>query len=664
MSQTPNRLITATSPYLLQHAYNPVDWFPWGNEAFQKAADENKLVLISIGYSACHWCHVMEREVFEKPEAAAFMNEHFVCIKVDREERPDVDHTYMDAAHIMGQRGGWPLNVFALSDGRPIYCGTYFPLEKWLSILENLIDLQRNEHSKILDYAKAVEEGLIQIDLIPKQDNFIPSTEKFNSLYEGWKNYLDDEKGGSRRAPKFPMPSHLLLLLHYSPKNDREYYQNYLRVTLDQMALGGIYDQIEGGFSRYSVDDIWKVPHFEKMLYDNAQLMEVYAKASQKFSSSFYNQIATTTADFVLANWKNDEGLIQSASDADSEGVEGKYYVWSLEELKQILKDDFQMASEIFFLNEHGKWEDNFILMRRDIDTETCRRLQLTEEELQILINRINVRLVTERKKRIPPGIDTKTLTSWNSMFVCGLLATYMSSNNEKYLEEAIRLIENISKKMWTGDVLLRVNDSQQKIYGFLEDYAFFIKAIIELFGITGNETYAHLANEVTKKALSLFEDKNGHLLWFSQRDPLTISRKKEVIDNVIPSSNAVMAENLFLLGSIFGDAAYELKSEGMLAEVNNQIDHASSYTYWLKIQNWHLHGFKEIVITGLESKDWSRKLSQHFLPSSLVIYSTMKSSLPILKDRFLEQTAAYVCTNKTCSLPFFTFDDLWKNLK
>ncbi|MEZ4799426.1 MAG: thioredoxin domain-containing protein [Flavobacteriales bacterium] len=663
MSQTTNRLALSTSPYLLQHAHNPVDWYPWGQEAFQKAADENKLVLVSIGYSACHWCHVMEREVFENESAAEFMNAHFVCIKVDREERPDVDHTYMDAVQLMGQRGGWPLNVFTLPDGRPIYGGTYFPIQQWMSILGNLTDLKKNENEKILEYAKAVEDGLFHIDLIPRVDNFEKDSEKFETLIDEWKQYLDMEKGGARRAPKFPMPSHLFLLMQYAKRTDSIYFNDYVKITLNKMALGGIYDQIEGGFARYSVDDIWKVPHFEKMLYDNGQLIELYANAARHFNSKFYLRIAKQSADFILKNWKNESGLVFSAADADSEGVEGKYYVWSLPELHDVLEDDFEVASKIYNFSHEAEWEENLILLRNFDDKETAKHLSISETELAEIINRINIRLVNFRSKRIAPGIDTKVITSWNAMFISGLVSLFKSTNELTYLDEAEKLVQGLLAHNKIEAQLYRCKDDKQSTLAFLEDYAFLSKALFELYEATSNEQYISECVRLIENALVIFGDPKGNLLWFSQRDPLTISRKKEVIDNVVPSSNAVFAETLYKVSKIFGNQQWEDRVIGMIAEVNPQMNHASSYTYWLRLQDFVMHSFKEVVLTGSEAKAWWIDLNKGYHPSQISIYSTTESSLPIFEDRFLNKTTAYVCEGKSCSLPIDSMKKLWESI-
>ena len=549
MNKQANRLIHSKSPYLLQHAYNPVDWFAWGDEAFQKATDENKLVLVSIGYSACHWCHVMEHEVFENTEAAEYMNQHFICIKVDREERPDVDHLYMDAIHLMGQNGGWPLNVFVLPDGRPIFGGTYFPLQRWLGTLENLVRLFQDEPEKVEEYAKALERGLFQLENIAKASSNKPDKSKHATQIIEWMNYWDFEKGGARKAPKFPMPSHLDLALQYGVAFKDSDALEYLYTTLDKMALGGIYDQVDGGFARYSVDDIWKVPHFEKMLYDNGQLLSTYAHAYKASKNPMYARIIQETIDFIQTNWVSHDNLVYCASDADSEGEEGKFYVWNHSELEAILGEDFEHAQQIYHLDDTGIWEHgNYILMRVQNDIEAAQELNISIEEFTTILNRINIRLNKTRETRIHPGIDTKTLTSWNALYIKGLCDASDAIGSSEYLNIAEEIFAALLKKHYSEESgWWRIKNEFESQPAFLEDYSAIIEAAIQLYLSTSKTEYIHFADSWVQQSLQRFGDKEKSLLWFSKRDPLIISRKKEVVDNVIPASNSSFAKYLFL---------------------------------------------------------------------------------------------------------------------
>ncbi|MEY3399012.1 MAG: hypothetical protein RL220_1606, partial [Bacteroidota bacterium] len=416
-----NRLSGQTSPYLLQHAGNPVDWFPWGPEAFEKARSENKLMLISIGYSACHWCHVMEHEVFEDFECAEVMNAHFVCIKVDREEHPDVDHIYMDALHVMGQRGGWPLNVFALPDGRPVYGGTYIPKQSWLRILDSLTELWSREPDKMFEYAGKVAAGIKQLSLFDGEKVASFDPEVIDKVVEHWSGYWDRIKGGMRKAPKFPMPSDWKFLLTYGSLLRNDDALSFAFFSLERMGLGGIYDHIGGAFARYSVDEDWKVPHFEKMLYDNAQLIYTYAQAYSINREPLFLRIIEETTSFIESEWKSQQGLFFSATDADSEGEEGKYYVWKLEELNALLGEDMSFAGQWFSLSDKGLWEHgNYILLRDPDEVHKLSESGLSNDVLMDRYEGLRRRLSEVRSARIKPGIDHKCLTSWNAMLVSG----------------------------------------------------------------------------------------------------------------------------------------------------------------------------------------------------------------------------------------------------
>ena len=665
MNKQANRLINSKSPYLLQHAYNPVDWFAWGDDAFQKATDENKLVLISIGYSACHWCHVMEHEVFENEEAAAYMNDNFVCIKVDREERPDVDHLYMDAIHLMGQNGGWPLNVFVLPDGRPIFGGTYFPKQRWMGTLENLVRLQQDEPEKVEEYAKALERGLFQLENIAKAGSGKPDKSKHSTQIVEWMNYWDFEKGGSRKAPKFPMPSHLDLALHYGVTFKDNDALEYFYTTLDKMAMGGIYDQVDGGFARYSVDDIWKVPHFEKMLYDNGQLISTYSNAYKSSKNPMYARIIQETIDFIQKNWRSESGLIFCASDADSEGVEGKFYVWNEEELSQILGSDLEFAEQVYHLDVHGMWEHgNFILMRKNTDIQVAQELEISIEEFTEKLNRMNIRLNEFREKRIHPGIDTKSLTSWNAIYIKGLCEASEALNEPNYLTIAESIFSSLISNHYSDETgWWRLKNDSEKQPAFLEDYSTIIEASIYLYLASLKTSYIELAEGWIKEALQRFGDKEKSLLWFSKRDPLIISRKKEVVDNVIPASNSIFAKCLFLTSRITGKSEYEERALKMLNEVRPQIDFAGSYTNWLMLEEWLIGPFKEVAITGPNASEMRARLAQGYFSNTLIAASTTDSSLPLFTDRFGTITAAYVCKDKTCSLPIENLEDLQKEL-
>jgi uncharacterized protein len=504
-----NALIKETSPYLLQHAHNPVNWYSWGDEALEKAKSENKMILVSVGYSACHWCHVMEHESFEDETVAAIMNDNFVCIKVDREERPDIDQVYMLAVQLMTGQGGWPLNCFALPDGRPIYGGTYFPKQQWINVLLNLTDLFKNEYEKALDYANHLTEGVKLAELVKvndRQDVFKIDT--LHYCYKNWKIRFDNEYGGPDKAPKFPLPNNYQFLLRYAFVSDKkEEVLKHVNLTLKKMTYGGIYDQAGGGFSRYSVDYFWKIPHFEKMLYDNAQLVTLYSEAFQATQDPLYKQVVFETLEFIEREMTSPEGGFYSALDADSEGVEGKYYVWKQEELKNILKEDFIVFADYFNVNERGFWEhDNYVLMRHDDDEVVAERQGISVTALQELIQKCKKNILSERQKRIRPGLDNKILTSWNALMLKGYIDAYNAFGEQKYLDAAEKNVGYLISHACKENKLLHLVKSVSSLqcssenieeYGFLEDYSFLIEALLSIYQSTHGDNYLLKAKEL-----------------------------------------------------------------------------------------------------------------------------------------------------------------------
>lgn len=652
-----NRLSEESSPYLLQHQHNPVHWWAWKEAAWQKARQENKLVLISIGYSACHWCHVMEKEVFEDRECAAFMNEHFICIKVDREERPDVDAVYMDALHLMGRQGGWPLNVFALPDGRPVYGGTYFPKSQWLNVLENLVDLFRNDYDKVTEYASRLQEGLTQmnqLDVMQEEITFQP--EYLHVLVEEWSASWDWNKGGNNRAPKFPMPNNWEFLLNYGARTNQPKVLEFVHLTLKKMALGGIYDQIGGGFARYSVDDQWKVPHFEKMLYDNAQLLSVYAQAYRHDPQPLYRSILELTIQWLEREMKAPTGLYYSALDADSEGVEGKYYTWTEEELRDVLQDDFDFAKEYYRIGAEGYWEHGQnILLRTVTDEVFAEQHHLTLSELNNRVQRVQSKLMKVRQQRIRPGLDHKCLTSWNALLITGFVEVYKSFQDEQYLGMAIQLAEAIELQMVdkNGNLMHVQTNGAAKQAAFLDSYAFLAEAYITLYEASAREQWLLRAKELADAALHHFAEQQLGLMYFtSSKGEQLVARRVEVQDNVIPASNSSMCKVMFRLAHHFEDPTYETISEKMLSQAVQQITYASGSSNWLQVFMWHVFPFYEVVFTGERSKEFMKQAHQEVLPQMLVAASTINSELPLFANRFGTNSAIYVCTGKMCFAP------------
>ncbi len=655
-----NSLICETSPYLLQHAHNPVNWYAWNDETLDKAKRENKLILISIGYSACHWCHVMEHESFEDEKVAQLMNDYFICIKIDREERPDIDQIYMMAVQIMTGQGGWPLNCFALPDQRPIYGGTYFQKKQWINILLNLSDVFRNEPEKVLDYAKQLTEGVKHAELVKineLKNEFTIDT--LHQCYANWELNFDVIEGGANRAPKFPLPNNYQFLIQYYFHTKNVNVINHFDLTLTKIAYGGIYDQIGGGFSRYSVDHYWKIPHFEKMLYDNAQLVSVYSEAFRVTKNPLYKEIVYETLKFVERELMSSEGAFYSALDADTEGKEGKYYVWQQEELQTILREHFNVFADYFNVNERGLWEDgDYILLRNDSDEVIAKKHSISIFELQNIILTSKKSLLEIREKRTRPGLDDKTLTSWNGLMAIGYIDAYNVFDEPHFLDIAIKNIEFIFEKQLRKDGGLNHNykNGKSTINGYLEDYCFTIEALIALYESTFNDHYLHTANQLMNYCIIHFQDhKSGMFYFTSDEDTALITRKMELLDNVIPSSNSSIAKSLFKLGHQFENEIFIEMSKKMLNNMLPEIvNYGPSYSNWAMLMLNFTQPFFEIAIVGKSVDEKRKALNKHYQPNKIFAGSIKKSVLPLLNNRYIEdKTLIYVCSNKTCYPPF-----------
>ncbi len=680
-SKYTNQLIHETSPYLLQHAHNPVNWYAWNDEAWNKAKSENKLVLISIGYSSCHWCHVMEHETFEDLVAAKLMNDHFICIKVDREERPDVDQVYMSAVQIMTGQGGWPLNCFCLPNGKPVYGGTYFPNAQWQNVLKQLNDFYLKNPAKANEYADELTHGISQMEVVTLNKNEISfSKDELRSVVENWKKHFDYVEGGPNRAPKFPMPNNYEFLLHYAVAEKDEALKNYVLLTLDKMAFGGIYDQIGGGFARYSTDSLWKVPHFEKMLYDNAQLVSLYSHAYQLTKKELYKQVVYETLQFIEREMTSDEGGFYSALDADSEGVEGKFYVWTKDELEKLLGDKFKLFGEYFNINETGYWEHgNYILLKKEIDEIIASRNNLSVLQLNNLISDSKTFLLAERNKRVRPGLDDKQLTSWNALMIKGYCDAYEAFGEKKFIDAAIKATTNILKNKKADGGLSHVipknglsssslRGEAGRGVGYLEDYSFTIEALIKLYETTFDEKYIDETKHFADFTLAHFLDEQTSMFFFtSDLDPALITRKKEIHDNVTSASNSSMAKALFLIGKYFDDKNYLNISQTMLHNVKDEMPrYGSSYSNWCELFMWNVFPFYEIVIAGNDAEEKRKDLTQNFLPNKILAGTKNGSSkLSLFKNRFAEgKTLIYVCENYTCKLPVEKTEDAFSSLK
>lgn len=658
--QTPNSLINESSPYLLQHAYNPVKWLPFSNEAFELAKKENKPLLISIGYSACHWCHVMERESFENEEVAQIMNAHFINVKVDREERSDVDMLYMQAVQLMTGHGGWPLNCFVLPNGQAFYGGTYFRKEHWIKVLTNLSDLYQQEREKVIKYASELNLGIQKSEIltISKNSDLTLNKTLLHKTVAKWKLAMDNENGGPNRSPKFPLPSNYQFLLRYAIlENDRELLE-HVKLTLNKMASGGIYDQLHGGFSRYSTDMLWKVPHFEKMLYDNAQLASLYTEAFLLTQQSYYKDIAIETLNFVEKNWYQSDGYFYSAYDADSDGIEGKYYVWNEIDLKEILKDEFKLFARYFEINEKGYWEDdNYILIRSENQIQLLNDFEISQAELVKRIDICKNLLRQEARSRLMPGLDDKSITAWNAMMCSAYAQAFLAFRDSNYKTIALRSIEfiltNLSSE--SGGLKRSYKNGIAKIDGFLEDYAFVVKALMDCYLISYYEKYLNEAKRLTEFCLVEFKNPDSNLLFYTSNlaEPLA-ARTTEVADNVTPSSNSQFAINLFFLGHYFGIENWKEEASNKLQVVLSEMqNYGSAYSNWACLALHLNYPFKQVAIVGNNVDEMLLNLYQHGLTNTILAVSTNASELPLIKDRFHEsQTIIYVCENNSCKLP------------
>ncbi|AIM38674.1 thioredoxin [Sphingobacterium sp. ML3W] len=662
-----NQLQFENSPYLKQHAHNPVHWMPWGEEALKKAREENKLIIISIGYSACHWCHVMERESFENDVIAQTMNKFYVPIKIDREERPDIDQVYMTAVQLMTNAGGWPLNCICLPDGRPIYGGTYFKSHDWQNILIQIARMWEEQPAVALEYADKLTKGIQQSERLPI--NPIPEQYTKGDLEEiikPWKELFDVNDGGYHRSPKFPLPNNWAFLLRYAVlANDRETL-DHVHFTLQKIASGGIYDHIGGGFARYSVDSEWHIPHFEKMLYDNGQLISLYAEAYQQNPNPLYKRVVEETI-----TWAKNEMLapnkgFYSALDADSEGVEGKFYAFTLTEIKAVLGADADLFISHYNITEQGNWEEEHTnILISDIEADKlAQEAGYTADEWENYLRDIKKKLFDYRKKRVHPGLDHKQLATWNALLLNGLIDAYRVFDRQEYLDLALQNAEFINNELIAADfsMLHQPQDTNRSIPGFLDDYAFTIAAFTALYEATFEEKWLMKAKGLIDKTIELFYDKNEKTFFYSASNAeKLIARKSEVMDNVIPSSTSTICRQLKKIGLLLDNEDYTSISGQIFANVFPQIKtYGSAYSNWAILLLEELYGCNEIAITGEDALAYRKELDQHYIPNKIVLGGTT-SSLPLLLNRKGLNSKAYLCRNKTCSLPQNTIAELIK---
>lgn len=670
-----NHLHKATSPYLQEHADNPVNWYEWGDEALAKAKTENKPLLISIGYASCHWCHVMEEESFMDTTVARIMNESFVCIKVDREERPDIDNIYMHACQLLNNgEGGWPLNAFALPDGKPFFAGTYYAKDNWIQLLKQVSESYLIKKNKVELQANSLTYGMIDNDQLlftQEKKNMQLDKNFYQTVFQQVKHNIDLVEGGLKGKQKFPTPSLWDFMMQYQYlTKDKEALAITIN-TLTKMALGGIYDHIGGGFARYATDSQWRVPHFEKMLYDNGQLVSIYAQAYQLTKNDFFKQILEQTLTFIERDLLSKEGGFYSSLNADTEDGEGVFYTWKYNSFKQLLNTkDADLITNYYNLTDRGNWEKgNNILFAQTIPATFAASKKLSVDDFNLTLNTARQTLLAERNKRKKPSIDTKILTSWNAIMLNGYIDAYAATGTLSYLQHALKNADFIEKKMLDkdGKVMRSFKDGNVSISGFLDDHAWTAYAFAKLYQVTFDKHWLQQSKKITDHALQHYYDSiTGMFFYTASTAKDLVVRKMETRDHVIPSSNAVFAKLLYQLGTLFEDESYINKSTKMLLVMTVKIKQDPAYhAEWAKLSGLIAYGMYEVAVMGQESKAKNQALQKNYLPNVLYMGGDKEEDLPLLEGKLQEgKTMIYVCSNKTCKLPVQEVAQALKQIK
>tara|TARA_R110002051_G_scaffold269806_2_gene330087 strand:- start:13784 stop:15958 length:2175 start_codon:yes stop_codon:yes gene_type:complete len=662
-----NELVNETSPYLLQHAHNPVNWKPWSNDAFKKASEENKLVVLSVGYSTCHWCHVMEEESFEDDEVAKLMNNKFISIKVDREERPDLDMVYQTALQLVNGTGGWPMNAIIMPNGSPVYLGTYHEKEEWKAVLSKFSEEYAKNPEKMKEYAAMLADGVQEVYEQPtKQSANVVTTGKVKMGINEWSKLWDVEWGGNLGQQKFILPSNLNMLLDFSVLEQDSNARNHVLNTLEKVTHGGIYDHIDGGFFRYSTDNTWKVPHFEKMLYDNAQMIQLLSKAYKLNGNKEYKEVVEETFEFLKIEMRNTEGGYFSAMDADTKGEEGVYYVWKKEELKKLLGNEFELFSKFYNIQDHEVWEDeNFVLNNTISKKDFLNESLLNEEEFIKKTNHWKSTLYKARQKREKPTKDFKVLTSWNALLIDGLVEAYKAFGEKKYLDEALSVFGYLKANNYKNGDLVHsfTTDSKQKDV-FLEDYAFLAKSAFGLFEVTLDTSYLNIAKELMNAAKDKY--KSDTELYYYNISSELVPKIINTSDGVVPSANAVMAQNFLKIGHLEYNTQFLKKAETMGAILVADFENSAiSYGTWGSLFLQQIYPFYEVVVVGKTAKSLMTELNATYFANTILVGSSVSSDISLFKDRFDdEETFIYVCQNNTCKLPVKTVEEAFEQMK
>lgn len=663
-----NRLINEQSPYLLQHAHNPVDWYPWGDEAFEKAKAEHKPVIVSIGYAACHWCHVMEHESFENEDVAAFMNQHFVCIKVDREEHPDVDHLYMDAVQAIGGSGGWPLNVFVTPERAPFYGGTYYPPRpafnrpSWIQLLQRMRDIWHQQHDEVTLQASQMIQHLQQASMRVAGTKSAADWKTTRQIADNLLKQADVQKGGFGNAPKFPGTMAITFLLEHYHFTGYEPALNHALRSLDAMIEGGIYDQLGGGFARYATDRNWLIPHFEKMLYDNALLIGVLCDAYSVTKRTEYLQIVQETIDFVERELKDQSGGYYCALDADSEGVEGKFYTWTWEEWVSVMGENADIVAQYFGVSPEGNWEETNILhVAKSIDTIAASG-GLSPGEIKRQIAEAKEKLFNARKERVRPLTDDKSLLSWNALMNIALSKAGVvmqqadPARASRYLQRAGEHMEWMLAAFGREKVMFHTwKNGEARILAKLDDHAYLVQALLQLASATGKNEWILTAANLTDTALAQFSREDG-FFYYSSSDQKDIPvRKVDLYDGAIPSANAIMAHNLWILGMCMENTTWLEQAQQMQQQmVDTAIRYGYSFSYWAMLVQRSVAGMKTIAITGSGADDARRQLQEKYLPQGYCVSSVNEMpTVSILREKIFDQGLhVFVCTEQACLPP------------
>jgi len=682
-----NRLQHETSPYLRQHAHNPVDWYAWQPEAFERARKENKPILVSIGYSTCHWCHVMERESFENPDIAAFMNEHFVNIKVDREERPDVDAIYMEACQILTGSGGWPLNCFLTPEGKPFYAGTYFPPRpaynrpSWLQLLQHLANTWETKRETVYEQAERLMKYLerndnLFLEPLPSElaQQALPAQSALENAYYAMREHFDRVEGGFGGAPKFPASMAIHFLLYYSQlQRDAEALEHAF-FSLDKMIAGGIYDQLGGGFARYATDRAWLVPHFEKMLYDNALLVSVLSDACRLLADVHeerarqrrqrYEETIAETLEFVRREMTHPQGAFFSALDADSEGEEGKFYVWEKAEIKQILGSNAEAFCALYGVTDTGNWEHKNILWRAEELSAYAQKHGLDAQALALQVRQWRQLLFEHRSRRVRPGLDDKVLLGWNALMSSAYAQAYLTLGREEYREAAVRnlhfLLQHLTDSK--GRLLHSWKDGKAQHAAVLEDYAFLIAALLDVWSVTFEPKYLEHARNLTEQVYTYFYDPKTHLFFYTASDITdVILRKKDLYDNATPSGNSTMVHNLQRLGIWLDNSEWREHAAQMIEKMRPTLErYPLSFERWVLALLFHVRPRPEVAVVGADAMAKARAFQGHFNWNAVIAAAEQPTDeLPLLSGKpAADHTLFYVCKNYACQRPVLTVEE------